>query len=165
MIDRNIKAVLFHQNSISVNFKSPRGIRLPDEKPSVIFASAYFVPDAFANYCQIRVIESMWMHQFFFFFFERNTLSFARGHFLRRAWSRGENKMGNDLRLGCCPQRWPGSVSRYDDGRESDLIYLWLTSCVKLINHRWAPIGEDLAHVCPFQPELWLLSILSGKSP
>lgn len=59
MIDRNIKAVLFHQNSISVNFKSPSGIRLPDEKPSVIFASAYFVPDAFANYCQIRVIESM----------------------------------------------------------------------------------------------------------
>ena len=48
-----------------MNFKLPRDIRLADEKTSVIFASAYLVPDTFAIDYQIRVIGSVRMHPTF----------------------------------------------------------------------------------------------------
>lgn len=92
--DEIIKAVLFHQTSTSVNFKLPRDIRLPDEKTSLIFASAYLVPGTLAIYYHIRVIESVWMHLVVSFFFWKEHLVLCQEAFSKK----------------CMNQRWIGSL-------------------------------------------------------
>lgn len=57
--EEKIITVLFHQHSVLVNFKLSGDFRLPHFKTSVIFASAYLVPDTFAIYYRIRVIVSV----------------------------------------------------------------------------------------------------------
>lgn len=147
--------MLFYPNFVLVNFILFRDIRLPNQKTSVLFTSAYIVPDTFAIYYPTSVTGPVWVHLIFW----KEHLVLCQGVFSKKARSRDGNKVRN-ISKWLLPTRWSGSFIDMAIGIknwESTLINLGSTSYITSISICWVHIGQDLARVCPFLFGTWLL--------